>query len=147
MFLHGLSFLSSMFIHQFIWSSPLSFLWCLMTLCWSCLPEMLSVSPRLVDCGLLWKVKLDSWTVWFRCHCHGRFPLFPLGCPFCFLVSGFPRLCKFLVDRLVFGIVHSIVPSVLETSPESETPAGWEGRCDNHPARGREGLDRHMLLK
>lgn len=40
------------------------------------------------------------------------------------VVSGFPSLCKFLVDWLVFGIVHSIVPSVLETSPESETPAG-----------------------
>lgn len=47
MLLHGLSFLSSMFIHQFIWSSPLSFLGCLMTLGYSCLLEMLSVSPRL----------------------------------------------------------------------------------------------------
>lgn len=83
MFLHGLAFLSSMFIHKLIWLSFLSCLGCLMTLGCSCLPEMLGMSPRLVDCGLLWKVKLGSWIVWFRCRCHGRFPLFPLGCPFC----------------------------------------------------------------
>lgn len=40
------------------------------------------------------------------------------------VVSGFPSLCKFLVDWLMLGTVHSIVPMVLETSPESETPAG-----------------------
>lgn len=37
------------------------------------------------------------------------------------VVSGFPSLCKFLVDWLMLGTVDS---TVLETSPESETLAG-----------------------
>lgn len=113
--------------------------------CCSCLPEMLGMSPRLVDCGLLWKVKLGSWIVWFGCHCHGRFPLFPSGCPFyCFRVPKSMQIFRWLAHVRCSSFHCAYCPRNISRKPKSR----WvRGRCDSHPARGREGLGLHMLLK